>query len=261
MKTAPALTLLLCLLTVWVQAQPKTIEKNLAVPANKKVELKLPFGDKISVTAWDKKEAAVKVTYEINGGKFNEALLLSFDADSESARVEADFDKEQMKTGRAEDCPDGQGQSYRTTEHGKETSRTCYKITYEVFVPVETDLSVETINCSIDVLGLTGPIKAHSINGALTVKPSRLNQGKPSDISSINGKVDITLPNDTNADVKLNTINGGIFTNFDIDQVNENKTGLTRIGGRKTIHGKTNNGGVEMKVSSINSNIYVRKQK
>jgi hypothetical protein len=65
-----------CLLAITtLQAQQKTVEKTLNVPANKKVDLQLKFGNDIKITAWDKKDVYLKVIYEINSGKLNDALL------------------------------------------------------------------------------------------------------------------------------------------------------------------------------------------
>ena len=164
MKAITLLALLVFLFTRQLQAQPTVVEKTMAIPADKKVDLDIPFGNNIKVTAWDRKDAAIKMTYSINGGRLNNALLLDFKAENGVARIEVKFDREKMKTGRPEDCPDNQRGMNRYYQDGVEIY-TCQDIQYEVFVPRDADLSVKSVHSSIELRGLTGPVHAKSIHG------------------------------------------------------------------------------------------------
>ncbi len=121
------------------------------------------------------------------------------------------------------------------------------------------DLELRTNNGSIYLTDVTGPIVANTTNGEVKVVFSTLNQLKPTAITTINGSIDITLPATTKADFKLSNINGGIYTDFDMG-VNK-KDGMTRMGGGYNAHGTTNGGGVDLQLKTINSDIYIRKQK
>lgn len=124
---------------------------------------------------------------------------------------------------------------------------------------MESDLEIRTTNGNISLLDVTGPVVANTTNGEVKVVYSSLNQGKPSAISTINGDIDITMPASTKANLKTNTINGELYTDFDLNQPKKN--GLTRVGGIATTNATTNGGGVDIQLKTINSNIYVRKQK
>ena len=225
---------LLWLLTVaGVQAQSKTVERTLAVPANNKVDLQLKFGDDIKITAWDKKEAAIKVTYEINGGKLNDALLLQFESDQTSARVQVDLDQELTKKGKVEDCPDG-NRRY-STNGNKEHGYTCATINYEIFVPRNADLKVETINGNIELKGLDGPVQAKSISGF----------------------VDMSWPEKKGAAVALKTITGEVYSDLNID-FPEGKKKAPMVG--YELKGNLNGGSSAISLESISSDIYLRKQ-
>ena len=125
---------------------------------------------------------------------------------------------------------------------------------------MDGDLEVRTNNGGISLQNVTGPVVANSTNGEIKVVYSSLSQEKPSAISTINGPVDITLPSNAKANMKLRSIHGEMYTDFDL-AVKNAKEGLAKIGGGNNIDGAANGGGVELSLNTINSNIYIRKQK
>lgn len=220
--------------TTTVCAQSKTVERTLAVPANNKVDLQLKFGDNIKITAWNKKEASIKVTYEVNGGKLNDALQLSFNSDNNSARVTVDLDQELSKTGRPEDCPGNSYSNYRSDKDGTR-SAVCADINYEIFVPANADLTVETINGNIELRGLTGPVSAKSISGF----------------------VDMNWLPSKGAAVALKTITGEVYSDLNIDYTGKREK--SPIVGYE-LKGNVAGGGSPIKLESISNDIYLRKQ-
>lgn len=125
---------------------------------------------------------------------------------------------------------------------------------------MDGDLEVRTNNGGIDLTNVTGPVVANTTNGEVKIVYSSLSQEKPSAISTINGPVDITLPASAKANMKLRSIHGEMYTDFDLG-VKSQKDGLSKVGGGNNIDGTTNGGGVEIELRTINSNIYIRKQK
>lgn len=125
---------------------------------------------------------------------------------------------------------------------------------------MDGDLEVRTNNASIDLLNVTGPIVANTTNGEVKVVFTSLSQEKPTAISTINGPIDITMPTNAKSNLKLRSIQGEMYTDFELG-LKSTKDGMPRIGGGNNIDGSTNGGGVEVQLKTINSNIYVRKQK
>lgn len=125
---------------------------------------------------------------------------------------------------------------------------------------MDGDLELRSNFSFIDLRNVTGPVVANTINGSVTIVYTALSQAKPTAISTINGSIDVTLPTNTKATIKLRTINGELFTDFDLGLKNT-KDGLSKVGGGNNVEGTINSGGVEMQLHTINSNVYVRKQK
>jgi hypothetical protein len=123
---------------------------------------------------------------------------------------------------------------------------------------VEGDVEVKLNNSSMKLTNISGPITANTTNGNIVVVFSNLAQDKPSSIRAINGHIDVALPNNTKSNLKMGTHNGEVYTDFEVDI--KNKGDLKKVGGN-TIEGTTNGGGVQLTISTINSDIYLRKKK
>ncbi|GAB3509242.1 hypothetical protein GCM10027341_46010 [Spirosoma knui] len=125
---------------------------------------------------------------------------------------------------------------------------------------MDGDLEVRTHNANIDLTNVTGPVVANSTSGEVKVVYSTLSQEKPSAISTVSGAIDITLPAAAKSNLRLRSINGEMYTDFELGLKNT-KDGMSKVGGGNNIEGSTNGGGVELQLNTISSNIYIRKQK
>ena len=233
MKNILLLTLGLVLTTATAFAQ-KIVEKTLPAAANQKIDLQLKFGNDIKISAWDKNEVYVKVTYNINSGRLNDALKLAFNSGAGGVEVNVDLDHELLKTGRAEDCPDLQNGSNRNYYNGEEYF-TCTQIDYEIKVPRAGNLVVNTISGNIELRDVTGPVNAKSISGF----------------------VDLSWPGKKGATVALKTITGEVYSDLDIDFTNKKKE-IPLVGYQ--LKGSVNGGGSEVKLETISNNIYFRRK-
>lgn len=124
---------------------------------------------------------------------------------------------------------------------------------------MDGDLEIKTNVANINLTNVTGPVVANTTSGDVNVVFSALNQSKPTAISSISGEVDVTLPATAKSTMKLRSINGEMYTDFDLG-TKSNKDGLSKVGGGTNIEGTTNGGGVEVQLNTISSNIYIRKK-
>ncbi|WP_418500247.1 DUF4097 family beta strand repeat-containing protein [Flagellimonas sp.] len=113
------------------------------------------------------------------------------------------------------------------------------------------------LNGSVKILNVNGPVTANTLNGELTVEFGTVKQGSPISLYSTNGAVDVSLPGNTPANLSMSTINGNVYTDFDV-KLNE-KDGLKSVLGRK-ISATINNGGVDITLKSTNGNMYLRKK-
>lgn len=123
---------------------------------------------------------------------------------------------------------------------------------------MEGEVEVSTLTGDVKCSNVTGPLVLNSISGNIEVTVSKLNQNSPTSISLISGDLDITLPANSPANLEMNALTGGVYTDFEIKA--EPKGGnLPRVGG-SSINTKLNGGGVELNLNCTSGNIYLRKK-
>jgi hypothetical protein len=164
------------------------------------------------------------------------------------------------------------------------------RIDIQIKVPKQTTLDLKTMNGSISVEGISsemtidamnghisvqdasGPVVAHSMNGRIVASITQVSAAKASSFSSMNGSIEVTLPADLKARLKMKTDHGEIYTDFDVKV--DSATGSTTVasdGNRKnglpglprtdrTLYGTINGGGPEMQFITYNGRIVIRKK-
>lgn len=113
------------------------------------------------------------------------------------------------------------------------------------------------LNGGLTLSNVSGPITAYALNEDIKVVFNTINQNSPIVIRTTNGEIDVTLPENTKADLELNSWNGDAYTNFDLKR--PDRDGLKSISG-KNVKGAINGGGVNIQLKSTNGNIYLRKK-
>ncbi len=233
-KAVLVIVLVLVACTVSSAQQQRVVERTFALEDGSEINLELKFGEVISVKAWDKKEVSFRAVIEINSGRLNDALLLDYDERDGRLAITADYDEDRIQEGRRGDCPDGH---YSTMSWNRKDGEyaVCSNIIYEIYVPREVDLEVESISSDIELSGLQGPIRAKSISGF----------------------VDLSWPEQRGAELSMKTVSGEVYSG--LDNLNLlNKKGAVPLVGYE-LKGSIGQGGPVVKLESISGNIYLRK--
>ena len=140
-----------------------------------------------------------------------------------------------------------------------------WSVSYELHVPRDTELRLETTNGGIDLEGLTGTVDARTTNGRIDVvggqgriRGETTNggitleltgttwQGDGVDLRTTNGGVRIEVPEGYSAELETGTVNGGMEIEFPVTvQGRIDRTLRTELGGGgPLIRARTTNGGV-----------------
>jgi DUF4097 and DUF4098 domain-containing protein YvlB len=120
---------------------------------------------------------------------------------------------------------------------------------------VHGEVDATTTNGSIQLTNVSGTIVADTTNGTITASMDQVDASKPISFSSVNGSVRVTLPADLKANVKLRTLNGSAWSDFEMRM----SGGLNMPRGG-TMTGTINGGGVEASFSTLNGRIEIRKK-
>ena len=116
---------------------------------------------------------------------------------------------------------------------------------------------VEITNCQgIKLKNVSGPLVLSTISGDINVTVTQMSKDKPVSFASISGDIDVTLPSNVGVDIQMETISGGIYSDFDFPSDDKK---LKKIGGG-SIKSQLNGGGADLKITNISGNIYLRKK-
>ena len=134
---------------------------------------------------------------------------------------------------------------------------------------LDGEIDASALAGSIDLKNVSGSVVAHSLNGEIKATLDHVDPSKPMSFSTMNGNIDVSLPDNVHANVRMKTDNGEIYSDFDVKLEGEPPIGNDtdhhgtahhyRID--RTIRGSINGGGPEYQFTSFNGNILIRKKK
>lgn len=108
-----------------------------------------------------------------------------------------------------------------------------------------------TVNGKVDVATTTGPVEASTVNGGVRVRMDEIAGTGDMDFSTVNGSVTVEAPASLNAEVRMSTVNGGVSSMYPL-------TIIGRIQ-PKNIRGTIGTGGRQIKLSTVNGSVELRK--
>ena len=136
---------------------------------------------------------------------------------------------------------------------------------------VNGEVDVDDLNGGVKLLNISGVVVAHSLNADVVVTMDQVTPGKSMSFSTMNGDVDVTMPPDLKARVKMKSDNGEVYSDFDVHidaaastpetSDTHRKDGRYRLHFDKATYGIINGGGPEMQFTTFNGKIYLRKKK
>ena len=135
---------------------------------------------------------------------------------------------------------------------------------------VSGEIEVESVNAGMSLKNISGSVVAGSTNGDIEVTLAQVTPGKPMSFVTFNGDIDVTLPADTKASLKIKSNMGEIYSDFDVSlksvpvktsESGQKEGGKFRISLERAVVGMINGGGPEYVFENFSGNIYIRKKK
>lgn len=139
-------------------------------------------------------------------------------------------------------------------------------VSYELTVPRNLDVSLETVNGPVQVSGVNGRLSLETVNGRIQIVESggaidastvngsisaELLRVSPDEMSfgTVNGRVTLALPASIQADLDVRTVNGAIDSQLPVTMTASSKRHLrgTINGGGPALEVRTTNGGVTIR--------------
>jgi hypothetical protein len=135
---------------------------------------------------------------------------------------------------------------------------------------VSGEIDINNINGPVTLRNVSGNTLVHTVNGNIDVVLARVAADKPLSFSTMNGDIDVTLPPDVKANLKMKSEQGEIYSDFDINMTRQparaeasekSEQGKYRISFDKSLYGLVNGGGQEFAFNTFSGDIYIRKKK
>jgi Putative adhesin len=80
---------------------------------------------------------------------------------------------------------------------------------------IEGDADIRSLNGEVTLDQIAGSALVETMNGEIHATFVKVAEGKPLSFTSMNGEIDVRIPADTKANVRLRTQNGAVLTDFD----------------------------------------------
>lgn len=142
------------------------------------------------------------------------------------------------------------------------------RVNFVVQVPAGVHFEAVTVNGAVEAEGLDGDVRARTVNGDVDVRTAgfaeartvngsvtaRLGTSRFSDdveFETVNGSITVDLPAGLDADFRASTVNGSIESDFPIT--------VTGKVSRRSLRGTIGAGGPELRVSTVNGSIRLRR--
>src|SRR6266550_2414081 len=113
-------------------------------------------------------------------------------------------------------------------------------------------VKANTVNGGVDVNTTNGPVSAETVNGNVDARMASLQGDEDMDFKTVNGSVSIYVPARFDARFRFDTVHGGIDSDFPMT--------ISGKWGPRHASGTIGNGGRDVRASSVNGSIELRKQ-
>jgi hypothetical protein len=111
---------------------------------------------------------------------------------------------------------------------------------------LQADVEAHTVNGSVK-LATTGSAVANTVNGSVNVTMGRADWPNDANFKTVNGGITLTLPTVLDAELRADTLNGSIVSDFPITVTGELSP--------RRLYGRIGNGGHDLRLSTVNGSI------
>jgi DUF4097 and DUF4098 domain-containing protein YvlB len=216
--------------------------RTVPLSANGRVSLDNINGN-VEITGWDRNEVQIDAVKKARDQQRLDEARIDVNAASDSVEIKTRY-------------PEGHTNNNPASVH------------YQLHVPQNARLDrINLVNGSLSVQKVSGEVNANLVNGKLRVDDlagradlstvnggieanyASLNNVRDIKLKSVNGSIELGLPDSPNAQIKASTMSGGIRTDFPL-QVQGGYVG-------KSLNGTLGSGGMRIEVSNINGSIHI----
>lgn len=235
--------LLALLMALPAQAEvTQDFHKTVPLSANGRVSVDNINGN-VEITGWDRNEVQIDAVKTASDQQKLDNMQIEVNAGSSSVEIKTHLPKHPTNNNPG---------SVRYTLHVPQNARidkvnlvngslTVQKVSGEV--------SANLVNGKLRASDLAGEADLATVNGSIDATYDSLTNVRGIKLKSVNGSVNLTLPQSPNADVDASVVNGSISTDFPLT-VKGHFVG-------KSMSGTLGSGGVHIELNNVNGSIHI----
>ena len=243
----------------------ETFKKQLSCDGKPKLEVRNSNGP-IEVFSWDKNEVQIIAHIKVKGSESAAQKMLD--------RIEIEVEQDDNNIFVETLVPKGMHGNGGFFSWLFGDNRFSYSVEYEIRLPFESDLDLNTTNGKISVEEISGRIKMHSTNGKIQARDisglircettngrihAELNEVTSNEeitFRTTNGSIKLYLPEDYGGYADLKTTNGQIDSDFRLrDRYNSSRKWKSK----RSYRGEFGNGDGSITCKTTNGSIYLLK--
>lgn len=208
----------------------------------------------VRISVWDQNEVKVDAVKRASSKEALDELKIEVTNTADSVRIKTDYPNSNWSGERHTKRSHNSGSvEYTLTVPRRARIDSAELVNGSLDIEgVEGDVIAACVNGSVKARGLTGEVKLSTVNGSVEATITRLDEAKPTSLSSVNGGIVLTIPGNANAQVRASTIHGRITNDFGL-QVNDGEF----VG--HDLSGQIGSGGTRIRLSNVNGSIAIKR--
>ncbi|MEQ1764159.1 MAG: hypothetical protein ABL984_13590 [Pyrinomonadaceae bacterium] len=229
--------------------ETEKFEQSYPLSANGRVSVSNVNGS-IEMIAWDRNEVKLEATKIADSKESLAEVELRIDAQANSFSVETEYKDTNWKDQRRKKIEVHFKVSVPRTAVLNEIETVNGSVVAANFTNIT---KISAVNGSVNATNLRGTADLSTVNGTVTADFDRVESGSKIELSTVNGRVNLLLPSDTNATVKADSLNGNITNAFGLPIRKGEYVG-------RDLHGRLGSGDAQIKLDSVNGPLAINKK-
>ena len=197
----------------------------------------------VEITGWDKNEVQIDAQKKASDQQKLDDMKINVDASSSSVEIKTEYPHHMVNNNPGSvhytlHVPAGARIDKINLVNG---AMTVQKLTGEI--------NANLVNGKVRASELTGEADLATVNGSIEADYAALTNVREIKLKSVNGSINLTLPQSPNAQVDASVVNGSISTDFPLT-----------VKGRwvgKSMSGTLGSGGVQIELNNVNGSIHL----
>ena len=203
----------------------------------------------VEITAWDKNTIKVKAVIKAKNQAARDRITIEMNENDRGVSVETHYKK---SSGWGNNHSGSVEYSVMVPRYTRLSSLDLVNGSLNI-EGVEGEMNIDLVNGSVEAEGLTKDSEINSVNGSIVVTYQSISTDlRDISIDTVNGRIELNLPESINADVEIDTMNGSIRNDFGLS-VNKN------MFSGKNLHGTIGSGDIRISIESVNGGVKLRK--